>query len=90
MHKKRKLNQHEEDLAVELYRSNNRDVDKIIAELWELQRQYKIARKMAEIGSIADKFEVTYPTMSTIFKRHGVLRYECSTRVQINKACVAK
>lgn len=89
MQKKRKLNQHEEDLAIELYRSNNRDVEKIIVELLDLQRQYKIARKMAEIGSIAEKFEVTYPTMSTIFKRHGVPRHECSTRVQI-KACVSK
>jgi len=89
MQKKRKLSRHEENLAIELYRSNNRDVDKIVLELWELQRQYKKARKMAEIGSIAEKFEVTYPTMSTIFKRHGVPRHECSTRVQI-KACVAK
>ena len=85
MRKKRKLNDHDESLAVELYRSSNRDVDKIIAELWELQSQYKKARKMSEIGSIAEKFEITPKTMTTILRRHGVPRYECPTRIHLTK-----
>jgi len=36
MTRKKNLTKDEESLAVELYRSSNRDVDKIIAELWEL------------------------------------------------------
>jgi len=85
MTRKKNLTKDEESLAVELYRSSNRDVDKIIAELWELQAQYKKARKMSEIRNIADKFEITSVTMTKILKRHGVARYECPTRIHLTK-----
>ena len=85
MFKSRKLTNDEELLAVELYQSSSRDVDRISAELWELQGQYNKARKMARIGTIADKFDLTIQTMSKILKQHGVQLYTCPTRVHLTK-----
>ncbi len=80
-----KLTKEEESLAVDLYLSTSADVDTIVAELWELQEKYVKARKMAQIGSVAEKFEVCLDTMSKILKKHGVSRVECPTRVLLTK-----
>jgi len=87
---KSNLTDHEEKLAIELYLSNNADVDVIVAELWELKEKYSKARKMAQMGSVAEKFEICRETMSSILKRHGIPRCECPDRVVIAKKYAAK
>jgi len=85
MFRKRHLDQNEENLAVELYLSSNADVYAIVSELWALQAKYKNARKIAEIGSVAKKFNVSLKTMSSILKRNGISRGACPARVLITK-----
>ncbi len=79
------LSDEDASLAVQLYLSNNEDVEAIITELFKLQEKYTLARQRATIGAVADKFEVCDITMGNILKRRGIPRHKCSARVFVSK-----
>jgi len=84
------ITKEDEKLVIDLYQSNNEDVDVIIAQLYTLQDKYIVARKRASIGAIAEKLEISRETVKRILERNEISRYECPSRVIITKKYVDK
>jgi len=84
------ITKEDEQLTIDLYQSNNYDVDVKIAQLYTEQDEYIIARKRATIGAIAEKLGMSPRTVTSILKRNGVSRYECPARVMIARKNAVK
>lgn len=84
------ITKEDEKLTIDLYHSNNHDVDVIVAQLYTLQDKYIMARKRATISAIAEKLEICPDTVVRVLKRNGVSRYECPSRVIITRKNVVK
>jgi len=70
-----RVTKEDEQLTVDLYYSNNYDVDVRVARLYTEQDEYIIARKRATIGAIAEKLGMSPRTVTSILKRNGVPRF---------------